>query len=64
LNGKPSDFDPLNTSEEVKYTDEQKAEWDNLYNELPLCLSIILQRQSWETGTFKTRWYDINWEKV
>ncbi len=46
------------------YSDEQKAEWDKLYAELPMALSVILQRQSFELGKFKTKWYDLNWEKA
>jgi hypothetical protein len=64
LNGKPINFDPFNTEETFTYSDEQKAEWDKLYKELPLCLSIILQRQSFELGDFKSKWHDINWVKI
>jgi len=64
LNGKPKDFDPLNTSEIKNYSPEQKAEWDKLYAELPMCLSIILQKQSFETGIYKTKFHDVNWVKI
>lgn len=64
LNGMPDDFDPFNTEDIKVYSDEQKAEWDKLYSELPTCLSIILSRGSFETGFFKTKWHDVNWVKI
>ena len=42
LNGKPTNFDPFNTDEMIEYTDEQKAEWDKLYSELPTALDLVL----------------------
>jgi len=64
LNGVPDDFDPFNTEDIVEYSDEQKTEWDKLYNELPLALSIILQRGSFETGKFKAKYHDQVWVKI
>lgn len=64
LNGKPADFDPFETHDIVEYTDEQKAEWDKLYNELPTALDIILYNQSFELGNYKTKYHDRNWKKM
>jgi hypothetical protein len=63
LNGIPDDFDP-NTEEYKVYSDEQKAEWDKLYSELPMALSIILQRCSFELGNYKAKFHDQVWNKI
>lgn len=64
LNGKPQIFDPLNTEDLPRYSDEQKKHWDKLYKELPMVLSVILQRNSFETGSFKSKFHDIKWVKI
>jgi hypothetical protein len=64
LNGMPENFDPFNTEEPKRYSDEQKAEWDKLYSELPLALDIVLFNKSFELGTHKTKWHDRNWKKI
>ena len=64
LNGMPEDFDPFNTEEAKVYSDEQKAEWDKLYSELPLALDIILHNNSFELGTYKTKFHDRLWKKI
>ena len=61
LNGKQEGIDLLETYELPEYSDEQKAEWDKLYSELPLALSVILKRQSFQTGNYKTKYHDIFW---
>lgn len=62
LNGMPADFDPLN--EEVKeYSEEQKAEWDKLYAELPTALDVIMFNGHFELGTYRTKFHDRNWKK-
>ena len=63
LNGKPTNFDPFNTDEMVEYTDEQKAVWDELYNQLPTALDIVLYNGSYELGLYKTKWHLRNWVK-
>jgi hypothetical protein len=63
LNGKPTNFDPFNTSEISDYTEEQKAEWDKLYQELPIALDIVLFNGSYELGFYKTKWHLRNWVK-
>lgn len=63
LNGKPDNFDPLEDEQYVRYTDEDKEEMIKLLNELPMALNIILSRESFELGKFKSKWYDINWKK-
>ena len=64
LNGKPTNFDPFNADEMLEYTDEQKAEWDNLYNELPTALDIVLFNGGYELGIYKTKWHDRVWKKI
>jgi len=64
LNGKPTNFDPFNTNEIVEYTDEQKAEWDKLYSELPTALDLVLFNGSYELGLYKTKWHLRNWVKI
>ena len=64
LNGRPEDFDPFETEDLVEYSDEQKEEWDKLYSELPLALDVILFNQSFDLGSFKTKYHDRNWKKM
>lgn len=64
LNGKPDGIDPLTHEEFPIYSDEQKAEWDKLYAELPVALDVILFNGNFDLGTFKTRWHDRNWKKT
>ncbi len=64
LNGKPSNFDPLNTEGPTQYSSEQIAEWDKLYKELPMALDVILYNGSFGLGKFKTRFHDRNWKKL
>lgn len=64
LNGMPPNHDPFNTSDMPEYSDEQKAEWDKLYSELPTALDIILFNGNFELGTYKTKYHDRNWKKL
>lgn len=64
LNGRPDDFDPFETEELVEYSEEQKAEWDKLYSELPLALDVILFNQSFDLGLFKTKWHLRDWKRI
>lgn len=64
LNGVPENFDPFNTEDDKVYSDEQKAEWDKLYSELPMALDIILFNGTFELGTYKTKWHDRFWKKI
>lgn len=64
LNGKPIDFDPFNVENFKDYSEEQKAEWDKLYSELPIALDIVLFNGSYELGTYKTKWHDRVWKKI
>jgi hypothetical protein len=63
LNGKTIDVDPLTHDEETIYSDEQKAEWDKLYKELPTALDLILFNGHFELGVYKTKWHLRNWKK-
>ena len=64
LNGLPEGFDPFSTEDEPVYTDEQKATWDKLYEELPMVLDIIMFNGNFETGTYKTKFHDRVWKKI
>lgn len=64
LHGIPEDFDPFNTEEAKEYSEEQKAEWDKLYEELPTALDIIMYNGHFELGVYKTKWHDRQWKKV
>ncbi len=64
INGRPSNFDPFNTDEVKQYSEEQKAEWDKLYAELPIALEIILFNGSFDTGTYKAKFHDRLWKKI
>jgi len=64
LNGKPSNFDPLNSENFIEYSDEQKQEWDTLYSELPMALDIILFNGNFELGIYKTQFHNRNWQKI
>lgn len=61
LNGKPEGIDPLTTETEVEYSEEQMAEWETLYKELPIAMEIILSTKSFTLGKYKTLSYDKNW---
>ena len=62
LNGKRDmDYDSFL---KTNYSDSQKEEWDKLYSELPTALSIVLQRQSFDLGRFKTKFHDLDWKKL
>jgi hypothetical protein len=62
LNGKPKDFDPLNSFELVTYSDEQKKEWDKLISDLPVAVEIILSTQGFEVGKYVATHYDRVWK--
>ncbi len=64
LDGVPAEFDPLKTDEITVYSDEQKAEWDKLYSELPMALDIILFNGSFELGKYRTQYHDRVWKKI
>lgn len=64
LHGVPEDFDPFNTEDIKEYSEEQKAEWDKLYSELPIALDIILFNGHFELGTYKTKFHDRVWKKI
>lgn len=64
LNGVPEGFDPFNTEDIKEYSEEQKAEWDKLYSELPIALDIILFNGHFELGTYKTKYHFRDWKKI
>jgi hypothetical protein len=64
LNGKPEDVDPLTHEDLPNYSEEQIAEWDKLYSELPMALDIILYNGNFELGTYKTKFHFREWKKI
>jgi hypothetical protein len=62
LNGKPKDFNPLETSE-IIYTQEQKDQWDALLAELPMALDVILYNGHFELGNYKSKYHIRQWKK-
>jgi hypothetical protein len=64
LNGKPADFDPLNSEEPPTYTEEQKAEWMKLYKELPLVLEVCLSLQTFKVGKYVAKYHDRVWKEA
>lgn len=64
LNGRPEGFDPFNVENFKDYSEEQKAEWEKLYSELPIALDVVLFNGSYELGTYKTKWHLRNWVKI
>ena len=64
LNGRPEDVNPFETEDYTEYSDEQKKEWDQLYTELPIALDVILHNQSFDLGSYKTKYHDRNWKKM
>jgi hypothetical protein len=64
LNGKPEGVNLLEVDEFAEYTDEQMAEWDKLYAELPMALDVILYTGKFELGKYKTRYHLRDWVKI
>ena len=64
LHGLPEDFDPFNTEDIKEYSEEQKNEWDKLYEELPTALDIIMYNGHFELGLYKTKYHDRQWKKI
>ena len=64
LNGVPEGFDPFNTESTKEYPEEQKSDWDKLYNELPMVLDIVLYNGNFDIGTYKTKWHLRGWKKI
>lgn len=64
LNGRPEGFDPFNNENFKEYGEEQKAEWDKLYSELPMALDVVLYNGNYELGLYKTKWHDRVWKKI
>jgi hypothetical protein len=64
LNGVPVDFNPFTTEDIKEYSDEQKAEWDQLYEDLPTALDVILFNGHFNLGTYKTKFHDRVWKEV
>lgn len=64
LNGRPEGFDPFTNENFKEYGEEQKAEWDKLYSELPMALDVVLYNGNYELGLYKTKWHDRVWKKI
>jgi len=63
LYGKPNDFDPFDGNP-FQWSNEQKLEMDKLLKELPMALEVILNKQTFEPGLYKTRYHNREWKKV
>jgi hypothetical protein len=64
IKGKPSNFNPMDDEVLVAELSEgDKEHMLQVYNELPTALDIILYTGSFETGHYKSKWYDRNWTK-
>lgn len=63
LYGLPEGFNPLEDVE-IEYTDEQKQEMDKLLNELPMAIEVILNSNTFELGSYKTKWHYRDWKKL
>jgi hypothetical protein len=64
FNGKPENVDPLTHEDFPEYSNEQKAEWDKLYSELPMALDVILYHGTFEVGIYKTKFHLRDWKKI
>jgi hypothetical protein len=64
LNGRPAGVDLLTVEEFPEYSEEQKAEWDKLYADLPMALDIVLYTGKFELGKYKTRYHLRDWIKI
>ena len=64
LNGFDKDMDPFTVEGPKAYSDEQKAEWDKLYDELPTAIDIVLYNGSYELGKYKTKYNLREWKKL
>lgn len=64
LNGRPANFDPLNTEDIRVYSKEEKDVMDKLFEELPLALEVILYNGHFELGTYKAKFHDRVWKKT
>lgn len=64
LNGKQTDIDFITHEDFPVYTENQIAEWDKLYSELPMALDVILYNGNFELGTYKTRYHLRDWKKT
>lgn len=56
------EVDVMNDSFTI-YTDEEKARFSKLLEELPTALEIINHRQSFETGHYRTKFNVKDWTK-
>lgn len=63
LNGKPEDFNPVET-EILVYSNEQKEQWDKVLSELPTAVEIILHLNTFELGWYKAKYHDRIWKKI
>lgn len=63
LYGKPEgEFDPLSPYG-ATYTKEEEKVIQDLYDELPMALSVINYTQKFEVGHYKAKWPETFWRK-
>lgn len=63
LYGQPEDFDPFD-GDPFQWSDEQKEEMDKLLEELPTAIDIILNKQTFEPGNYKTKFHNKDWKLI
>ncbi len=51
-------------SERQMFTDEQRSEWDILWDQLPLVLECILYTGSFEIGMYKAKFNTREWKRI
>jgi hypothetical protein len=56
------DLDPFSETL-LTYSEEQITEMDNLLEELPTAIDIIMFNGNFELGHFKTKTYERNWKR-
>lgn len=57
------EFDPLSIYNSI-YSDEQRALVQQYIDELPKALEVINFTQSFELGTYKSKWNFKTWKKI
>lgn len=63
LYGKPENHNPM-TDEPHEWSDEQIKEMDDLLQQLPMAIEVVLSTQSFELGLYKSKWHIREWKKI
>jgi hypothetical protein len=57
------EVDPLDDTG-IKFTPEQEKKIDEVLSELPMAIEVILNAQSFELGTYKSKWAVRDWKLI